>query len=344
MIDWSLIESRNATSTHCCSGDKETFIKELQENTDGDLVNFVTGFDVKIGMSFFRQTAIVIDKDTGVETEISCLIEVEAGKDLIQNSVTRLFKYSSDYVFKVGDYVKHRANFNGNAKEKIYMIDSEPIERRGYFEAYLVDCTHSFNILSKTGETVTIWLYADDNKIIIRDSDISVIRGNDISTIWITVPDNEYTRMLGNEVKRVLIKGLAFKFVGTSYVNTVNGTFIMGIQTVERVEMDDLEKGIAYNEYHELINPSTPQPPAPQPPTVIEITGEDILSLGYTETYIINADCDSWATDNKYVVIRTSDKNNCTIYVEKNKSLIGKTVTLTASIGGANYTKLITIE
>ena len=111
MIDWSLIDNYNDSSTHNCSGDKESFIKELQDNTSGDLVNYVTAFDIKIGMDFFRQTAIVIDKDTYKEIEIPCLIEVEAGKDLIQNSVTRLFKYSSEYTFKVGDYVRHRASF-----------------------------------------------------------------------------------------------------------------------------------------------------------------------------------------------------------------------------------------
>ena len=98
MIDWSLIENHSNTS-HCCSGDKESFIKELQDNTSGDLVNYVTAFDIKIGMPFFRQTAVVVDKDTREETEIPCLIEVEAGKDLIQNSVTRLFKYSLEYTF-----------------------------------------------------------------------------------------------------------------------------------------------------------------------------------------------------------------------------------------------------
>ena len=32
MIDWSLIDNYNDSSTHNCSGDKESFIKELQDN------------------------------------------------------------------------------------------------------------------------------------------------------------------------------------------------------------------------------------------------------------------------------------------------------------------------
>ena len=340
MIDWSLIDNYNDSSTHNCSGDKESFIKELQDNTSGDLVNYVTAFDIKIGMPFFRQTAVVVDKNTREETEIPCLIEVEAGKDLIQNSVTRLFKYSSEYTFKVGDYVRHKVSFNENAKDKVFMINSEPIEKRGYFEAYLVECSHSFNMLSKTGEVVTIWFYADDNKIIIRDSSISVIRDNDISTIWTTVPDNEYTRMLGNEVKRVLIKGLAFKFVGASYVNSVNGTFVIGIQTVGINEMDNLETGIAYNEYHELIKP---EEPTPTPPTVIEISGDDVIGLEYTVEYTINCDCLAWEVSNINVEILESTPNSCLIYVNKKKSLIGKVVTLTAKTDSGDYIKEITI-
>ena len=345
MIDWSLIDNYNDSSTHSCSGDKESFIKELQDNTSGDLVNYVTAFDIKIGMDFFRQTAIVIDKDTYKETEIPCLIEVEAGKDLIQNSVTRLFKYSSEYTFKVGDYVRHRVSFNDTAKEKVFMINSEPIEKRGYYEAYLVECSHSFNMLTKTGEVVTIWLYADDNKIIIRDSSISVIRDNDISTIWTTVPDNEYTRMLGNEVKRVLIKGLAFKFVGASYVNSVNGTFVIGIQTVGINEMDNLETGIAYNEYHELIKPEEPTPaPTPTPPIIVEISGKDTIGLKYTQTYTINVNCDGWAISNSNIEIKKSDATTCKIYVPDKKSLVGKIITLTATISGVDYIKEITIK
>ena len=347
MIDWSLIDNCNDSSTHNCSGDKESFIKELQDNTSGDLVNYVTAFDIKIGMDFFRQTAIVINKDTYEETEIPCLIEVEAGKDLIQNSVTRLFKYSSEYTFKVGDYVRHRVSFNDTAKEKVFMINSEPIEKRGYYEAYIVECSHSFNMLTKTGEVVTVWLYADDNKIIIRDSSISVIRDNDISTIWTTVPDNEYTRMLGNEVKRVLIKGLAFKFVGASYVNSVNGTFVIGIQTVGINEMDNLETGIAYNEYHELIKPEEPTP-APTPPTpiptpTIEISGDDVIGLEYTVEYTINGNCNSWDVSNTNIEILESTSNSCLIYVKKKKSLIGKVITLTAKTDNGDYTKDITI-
>ena len=345
MIDWSLIDNYNDSSTHNCSGDKESFIKELQDNTSGDLVNYVTAFDIKIGMDFFRQTAIVIDKDTYKETEIPCLIEVEAGKDLIQNSVTRLFKYSSEYTFKVGDYVRHRVSFNDTAKEKVFMINSEPIEKRGYYEAYLVECSHSFNMLTKTGEVVTVWLYADDNKIIIRDSSISVIRDNDISTIWTTVPDNEYTRMLGNEVKRVLIKGLAFKFVGASYVNSVNGTFVIGIQTVGINEMDNLETGIAYNEYHELIKPEEPtQTPEPPTSTVIEISGKDTIGLKYTQTYTINANCDSWSVSNSNIEIIKSDASSCKIYVADKKSLIGKVIKLTATVDGVDYVKEIMIK
>ena len=343
MIDWSLIDNYNDSSTHNCSGDKESFIKELQDNTSGDLVNYVTAFDIKIGMDFFRQTAIVIDKDTYKEIEIPCLIEVEAGKDLIQNSVTRLFKYSSEYTFKVGDYVRHRVSFNDTAKEKMFMINSEPIEKRGYYETYLVECSHSFNMLTKTGEVVTVWLYADDNKIIIRDSSISVIRDNDISTIWTTVPDNEYTRMLGNEVKRVLIKGLAFKFVGASYVNSVNGTFVIGIQTVGINEMDNLETGIAYNEYHELIKPEEPTP-EPTPPTVIEISGKDTIGLKYTQTYTINANCDSWSVSNSNIEIIKSDASSCKIYVADKKSLIGKVIKLTATVDGVDYVKEIMIK
>ena len=345
MIDWSLIDNYNDSSTHNCSGDKESFIKELQDNTSGDLVNYVTAFDIKIGMPFFRQTAVVVDKNTREETEIPCLIEVEAGKDLIQNSVTRLFKYSSEYTFKVGDYVRHKVSFNENAKDKVFMINSEPIEKRGYFEAYLVECSHSFNMLSKTGEVVTIWFYADDNKIIIRDSSISVIRDNDISTIWTTVPDNEYTRMLGNEVKRVLIKGLAFKFVGASYVNSVNGTFVIGIQTVGINEMDNLETGIAYNEYHELIKPEEPtQTPEPPTSTVIEISGKDTIGLKYTQTYTINANCDSWSVSNSNIEIIKSDASSCKIYVADKKSLIGKVIKLTATVDGVDYVKEITIK
>ena len=343
MIDWSLIDNYNDSSTHNCSGDKESFIKELQDNTSGDLVNYVTAFDIKIGMDFFRQTAIVIDKDTYKETEIPCLIEVEAGKDLIQNSVTRLFKYSSEYTFKVGDYVRHRVSFNDTAKEKVFMINSEPIEKRGYYEAYLVECSHSFNMLTKTGEVVTVWLYADDNKIIIRDSSISVIRDNDISTIWTTVPDNEYTRMLGNEVKRVLIKGLAFKFVGASYVNSVNGTFVIGIQTVGINEMDNLETGIAYNEYHELIKPEEPTQ-TPTHPIIVEISGKDTIGLKYTQTYTINVNCDGWAISNSNIEIKKSDATTCKIYVPDKKSLVGKIITLTATISGVDYIKEITIK
>ena len=336
MIDWDLISGSGSTS---CSSDKEAFIKEIQDNTSADLTEFVTNFDIKIGMPFFKQEAAIIFKDSLEEVVIPCLIEVEAGKDIIQNSITRVIKYSSEYVLHVGDYVKHKTNYCDNAEEKIYLIHSEPIPKRGYFTAYLVECTHCFNMLTKDGEFVTVPFYTDDNKIILRDSDISVIRNNDVSTTWITVPDNKCTRMLNNELKRIMVDKLVFKVIGISYVNSVRGNFIVGIQTTESTEMDDFDRGLAYNKYFDNISNEEDQRPVED----VTIIGEDTIGIGCTEPYEINYDCDSWIVSNSNVIVKKSESRSCLIYVNEKKLLIGKVFTLTAKIGDIEYQKEITI-
>ena len=231
-------------------------------------------------------------------------------------------------------------SYCNNTEEKTYLIHSEPIPKRGYFEAYLVECTHCYNMLTKNGDLVTVPFYTDDNKIIIRDSDISVIRINDVSTSWITVPDNMYTRMLGNDLKRIMVDRLIFKVIGMSYVNSVRGSFIVGIQTTESTAMDDFDKGLAYNDYFDSIKTEEEE----KPPVVdIVISGGDTIGIGCTETYEINSDCDSWIVSNSNVIVKKSENRSCLIYVDEKKTLIGKVFTLTAKIGDVEYQKEITI-
>ena len=333
-IDWEL-----ASSSHKCSGDKQSFINELVTNTNGDLEEYVTAFDIKINLDFCREIVTVTRKRTGEKVTIPALMEIQAGKDMQQNSLVRLFRYSNEYTFEAGDYVTYTPN-NKSCGERTYILASNPEPHKGYCSAYAFECTHYYNTYNKHGEIVKIWFYTDDNKLIMRDTNVKVIRNEDIGTIMVTVPDNEITRMLGAEQKRILVDGNAFKVIGVSFINGVAGILVVMIQIDAKIiGKDDEENGIAYNE--KVLEKIEEQKPVLKD---ICISGEDTLGLGYTEMYEINtAENVSWSVSNKWIKL-TPDLNKCEVYIPKRDSLINKEVTLTATINDKEYTKILKIE
>ena len=335
-IDWELLGSNNNSLK--CSNSKDEFIDELQRNTNEDVTEFVTAYDVKIGMPFFKQKAIVRNIDN--EFEIECIVNTENGKDIIQNSITKVLQYGTKYNIKVGDYVIFKPNWNDGVDEKTYIVFSEPVAERGYFSTYMIECTHSFNILDYDGNIVNIPFYTDDNKIVIRDSSISVIRNDDISTTWITVPDNRYTRMLNCEIKRIIIKGFVFKIIGCSYVNSVANCFTVAIQTTAKTEMDDLETGIAHNENYSV---EVKNDESIVEPIVATISGYNEVEIDSVEEFSINIDCDRWETSNDLIEIINSSPLKCSIYIPNKKTLRGKVIKLFAFIGENEFSKDITI-
>lgn len=336
MIDWDLI----GLNEHKCVRPKENFIEELVNNTNHDLEEYTTGFDVKINLDFCRETVTVTKRITGEKITIPALMEIQAGKDMINNSLVRLFRYSSEYEFEAGDYVTYTPN-NKSCGERTYIIVSNPEPHIRYCSAYVFECTHFYNTYDKKGNIVKVWFYNDDNKIIMRDTNVKVTRNEDIGTTMITLPDNETNRMLGAEQKRILVGGNAFKIIGVNFLNGVNGVLVVMVQIDALMDKDDVENSLAYNEKISSILDKIEQPKLEE----ITITGENSTCLGYTETYLVNSKSEniSWSVNSGYITLNQNG-NECDLYVQKRKQLIDKTIVLTVTIDGIDYIKEIKIE
>lgn len=184
------------------------------------------------------------------------------------------------------------------------------------------------------GKIIRIPCYADDNKIMLRDSNIGAIDNLDTSSTWIIIQDNPTTRMVGEEIKRIIINGDAYKIVGVNRLPSVKGITKLSLKN-DKIdnERDDLVNGIAYNESIEI----------PQIPNDIEIVGDDELYMDLANEYVVNTQLDvSWSADKEWVRI-TQNNNKCSVFVGENSKLYNMSFILSATVNGETYTKIIRI-
>lgn len=202
--------------------------------------------------------------------------------------------------------------------------------------AYMTECCFGFNMYNDNGEIITIPCYADDNKIMLRDSNIGAIDALDTSSTWILIQDNNTTRHVGEDIKRIIINGDAYKVIGVNRLASVKGITKLSLKN-DKIDndRDDLKNGIAYNENSEI---------PIQKPTSIEISGHDKIYMDLNNTYTINSTKDViWSVSESWVDIISSNNKECKIFVKENKKLYNKKFILTATTEGKEYTKTIKI-
>ncbi|MGL5328302.1 MAG: hypothetical protein ACRDD7_03465, partial [Peptostreptococcaceae bacterium] len=237
-----------------------------------------------------------------------------------------------------GDYVKHQFHYS-NEPLRTYIVIAQPDPKRGYCESFMTECCFDFNMRDKSGSIINIPCYPDDNKIMLRESNIGITGSSDESSTWIIVQENEYTRRLHNDIHRLLINGDPYDIIGVNRLPSVKGITKVSIKNGTPHPKDDLINGIAYNELEE-VNPPTP------PPTTLEIIGSDTLSFDLPTTYTIanNTLHDTiWACDNASILFDSVDKNSCVIKVKYDGDLYYTDFKLKATIGTSIYEKVITI-
>ena len=326
-MDWDYYFSAMATDT----GYKSDILKELQDNTQTMLdETYISGYDVKIGMDFFKEKATL----NGI-LEFDCLVDRDKVKEKILNSISRKIRYSPDVKIKAGDIIQHQFKYS-DEELRTYIVIAKPDPKRGYMESYMTECCFSFNMRDDIGNIVTIPVYWDDNKIMMRDSSIGSITNLDVSSTWGTLQDNSLTRKLGSTITRILVDGNIYEIVGVSRLQTVKGTIKISVKNGVPHEKDDLINGIAYNEY--IIETSQP--------STDTISGDDTMWMDIETTYTIENptnDIVVWGTNNSMVKVVTFNKTSCQLLCDYDNSMNYKDIVLTATKNGVNYTKIIKV-
>ena len=272
-------------------------------------------------------------------------------KERIFNSLGREI-LSSHGVLNTGDYIS-QSFLRGDIQEnRTYIIRSRIDKRLKYDSTFVIECQNNVKILDDDGITIHNYpMFFQDNKsrpglsersetgITENSTFQSYVRYDSISRRFIDVTGKTASGK-SNKITRVLIDGIAYKLTGDDALTmgfNGSGLITLGLEKSVTDSNDNLELGIA--DYWNNV--------AQTPPTDL-IVGDADLWIGDTNTYnIITNNTVTWGlTDNSVIATLglTSKNGECTVTCANNTALIGKTVTLTATLDtGTKYTKTIII-
>lgn len=131
-IDWDYFYNQSENNTSM----KDRFINDMQANMDSSLNNmYIQGFDVKIGMDFFKEKAILLD--TG--EEFDCVVDYDKVKEKTLNSLSRKIRYKLSAKIKAGSYIEHQFKYSDEPK-RTYIVITQPDPHRGYELSYMTEC------------------------------------------------------------------------------------------------------------------------------------------------------------------------------------------------------------
>lgn len=261
-------------------------------------------------------------------------------KDKVLNSKSReLITYHNSV--KSGDYVSHTyiRDENGTIENRNYIVRSLVDMRLGYDITYIINCDAEFYMWDNdASERKMIPCYVEDNRTRFREEwkPSATISGSEYQII---VQDNHLTSLLGEGIKRILIKGKAYEVVGTDNISLENAIYI-GLKSAKvDPNRDNLELGIA--DYYEVVE---------KPPTSIgQIVGSDEMCLGETNDYQVEYDTFiRWSINSNIenlATIEEVNKNKCKVKVTDNYKYVGKTFELIGVISSMDepITKTITV-
>lgn len=320
---------------------KDGMVAELQSTMQKELdTNYLNEFNIKFGMPEFTREAIINFDNSN---KVLVVLKDKKFKDMIYDSMAGVMLTEPNKC-STGDYIQ----LTKRDQEEVYIVRALPIEKKDHDEVMLLHCQYNVKILDDDGVTIHNYpMFFQDNKSrpqvseraetgVTEDSTFQAyVKHDAISKRFIDVTGKTASGK-SNKIQRILIDGLAYNVVGSDPV-TARGLITLGLELDTKSSNDNLELGIA--DYYNNIAPTTPTE---------EIIGDSELCIGETNTYTIETNNTvTWGlTDNTVIATLglTGANGECKVTAKYNTNLIGKTVTLTATLDyGATFTKTITI-
>lgn len=306
-------------------GDCKRLAKEVQESMDYDLKNnFVTEYDIKIGMDFYKQDVLVNFKDT-----IVALIQYERMKERVYNLNSRGIKCEVGAI-DTGDYLQFRHDrFDDESKMDTYIVRSRTNVKFGrYMEGFLLNCQHTINLLDDMGKVKSFPVSFSDNRDRLDERDSQNILYN-IDSYECYIQNNEVTGQLLDETDRVLIydnkskRYLALRVVGNSPFS-MDGLITLKFRS-DSIDpnADNLEKGVA--DYYKKV-----QDLEPEPSETLYIVGSDKIRTGRTGKYKLSNSQKRgrWSIEDDDTLSFYVEDDVCNVVIPNDSSFIGKQFTL----------------
>lgn len=261
-------------------------------------------------------------------------------KDKIVNSKSRELITDHNQV-KSGDYIKHtyQRDGQGNMETRNYIVRSLVDMHLDYDVTYMLNCDAEFYLWDDhKKERIMIPCYVEDNRTRFEDSDKTNLALAD-NQFQIIVQENEFTKKLGKQIDRILIKGDAYEIVGTDNLSLENAIYVGLSNSKVDPNRDNIELGIG--DFKAQYTEQGVNPPIGQ----LDILGNDDPIIG-CECYFyvdytgkVNWTLDS--TDLATVVSATDTE--ITIRIKNDTKIIGETLILKGEINGVFYTKELVI-
>lgn len=261
-------------------------------------------------------------------------------KDKILNSKSRELLTDHNKV-KSGDYIKHtyeRDSF-GNMETRYYLVRSLIDMHLDYDVTYMLNCDAEFFMWDNVKkERKMIPCYVEDNRTRFEDGDKNNILLAE-SQFQIIVQENEFTKKLGKQVDRILLKGEAYEVVGTDNLSLENAIYIGLSNSKVDPNKDNIELGIADFEA-QLSNDTVIEEEGD-----IEIFGDEEVITGCEHEYEVRYNGEvEWSIDNPQLAeIISSEGNKVSIRIDSSSKNIGSNLILKCSIGETIYTKELLI-
>lgn len=256
-------------------------------------------------------------------------------KDKVLNSKSRELITDHNQV-KSGDYIKHsyfRDGF-GNIETRYYIVRSLIDMHLDYDITYIINCDAEFYMWDNyTKQPIMIPCYVEDNRTRFEESDRANVIYN-MSQYQIIVQENEFTKKLGNEVNRIIIKGKCYEVVGTDNISLENAIYIGLVASKIDPNNDNLDYNIAdFTSQYKDTNISNS----------IYIEGEDNCIIGCTYDFkaINTLHNGTWSVDG---ISYLSDNNTISLTIPNKVKDIGKKIILSYEEDGITYIKEINIK
>ena len=270
------------------------------------------------------------------DTPLRGIVRFARMKDKIVNSKSRELITDHNQV-RSGDYIKHSyiRDSLGAIETRYYIVRSLIDMHLDYDVTYMLNCDAEFYMWDDINkERVMIPCYVEDNRTRFEDSDKTNLKLED-SQFQIIVQENEFTKKLGKQVDRILLKGEAYEIVGTDNLSLENAIYVGLSNSKIDTNKDNVELGIG-----DFLAQSTPENINPNP-SPIEIIGDDEVVINCKHDYNVDyTGKTNWTISNLDLASFVSVADNqVTIKVTSDSKNIGETVVLRCEINGVTYTK-----
>lgn len=254
------------------------------------------------------------------ETPLKGVVRFARMKDKVLNSKSRELITEHNKV-KSGDIITHtyERDSNGSMETRHYIVRSLVDMRLDYDITYIINCDAEFYMWDNIKrERVLVPCYVEDNRTRFREEwkqNVTI----ENSEYQIIIQNNKFTKKLGSEIQRMIIRDKAYEVVGVDDISLENAIYVGLRNSKIDPNKDNLELGIAdfYDQYI--------------PPVNSAIVGENEMIIGEEYTYYIEeVSVVNWEVSEDFVEIIEDMDNYIKLRIRKDSSLLGRKFTLTA--------------